>query len=402
MNSNNPEMEVEMKTEATEAKTPGKGVFVFSLIAKIIFGVQVLGLAAGTVYLAFLKLLPVNYIVILAAVTVVLCGLQAWMLFTKKAPIWKGVISIIASLALLTVYGYGVWMLGTVNRSLSNLEDDEPEVPPVIVEVKEEPFLIFLSGMDNTRGGNQIAEKGLSDVNMIVAVDPANYEILMISIPRDAYLPLNGDTNKMDKLTHAGNYGVGCSMETVGAAFGVQFNYYVKVNFKSVHDIVEALGGITVNSEIAFSSDHSYTGAHYSFKKGQNELNGDSALAFVRERKSISGGDFQRNKHQQMVISAIIDKAISPAILNPNKLNVVLNSVTTNTKTNMTQAEIQKLVQLQLDKMPKWKFSSVAVTGKGATRPSYAAGGQNLSVVLLDEASLNEAATTLQAFMARK
>lgn len=388
--------------ETTEIKERKLGVVIFSIIAKVLFGLQVIGLIGGTVYIALTKLISMTYIYIIIAAIVVICGLQGWMLFTKKRPVLKGVISIIVSIALLLSYGYGVWMVGVFHNSLSNLPDENPEVPPVVVEVREQPFIIFLSGMDNTAGANQIVEKGLSDVNMILAVDPEEHKILMVSLPRDCYLPLNGDETKMDKLTHAGTYGIKCSMDTIGAALDVQFNYYIKVNFKSVHDIVNAVDGITVNSEIAFTSNHSYTKTEYTFKKGINHLNGDQALAFVRERKSIKGGDLQRNKHQQMVISAIIDKAISPAILNPNKLSQVLDSVTKNTKTNISQEEIQKLVLLQQEEMPKWDISSLSVTGTGAYRPCYAMGGQELSVVLADEASLNQAITALQQFKAGK
>lgn len=392
------ESEPEFVEEETRTASYGKGALVFSLIAKILFGVEVLAVVGATVYLATLRLLPTNYIIAICVAVALVVALQAWLVFSKKRPVLKGVISLVLALVLLFVYGYGAWMLGTVHNSLSNLPEETPEVPPVIVEVREQPFFIYLSGMDNTAGSDYIAERGLSDVNMVIGVDPEDHKILMISIPRDYYVPLYGDTNKMDKLTHSGSYGVGCSMETMGAVLGIDFNYYVKVNFKSLHDIVNALDGITVNSEIAFTSEHSYSGTVYDFKKGINQLDGDAALAFVRERKSI-GGDLQRNKHQQLVIKGIIDKAISPAILNPNKLGKVLNSVTKNTKTNISQEDIQKLIQMQLDEMPKWDISSFSMVGKGAYRPSYAAGGQELSVVIPDEESVANAKAAIQEFL---
>ena len=220
------------------------------------------------------------------------------------------------------------------------IDEGEYETPPITAEVTKEPFFIYLSGSD-TRKVENIPEKGLSDVNMVIAVDPVKHKMLMVNTPRDYYVALDGDSNKMDKLTHAGNYGIRCSMNTLEALYDIKFKYYVKVNFKSLVDIVDALGGITVNSEKAFSSRHSLSKKTYSFTKGANNLTGDAALAFARERKAFAEGDRQRGKNQQLVISAIVDKAISPSILNPSKFREILQSVTKNTKTNISKKEIE-------------------------------------------------------------
>jgi LCP family protein required for cell wall assembly len=146
------------------------------------------------------------------------------------------------------------------------------------------PIRSFIDIID-TKNATEIKDKDLSDVNIAVVINPEQKRVLLVSTPRDYYVPLEGNSNKMDKLTHAGTYGVECSMKTLEALYDIEFNYYAKVNFKSVYDIVNSLGGVTINSDYAFTSPHSYTGKTYTFSKGENFVMGDAALAFVRERK---------------------------------------------------------------------------------------------------------------------
>ena len=220
----------------------------------------------------------------------------------------------------------------------------------------------------------------------------------MVNVPRDFYVGLWGDQNKLDKLTHAGSYGVDCSMETLEGLFDIKFNYYAKINFKSVVDIVDALGGVTVNSEVAFSSTHSLSKKKYSFVVGPNELNGDAALAFARERKSLASGDRQRGKNQQLVIKAMVDKVISPALLNPSKFKEILSSVTKNTKTNFSNKEINQLFKQQLKNMKAWETETISVDGSGASRRTYSYPGQNLYVMIPDEETVTAAKTALAEF----
>ena len=305
-------------------------------------------------------------------------------------------LSLILSVVMLCVTFYCVGMLGVIHDSVKTVTGDDLEVAPNAAKVAEEPFIVYLSGSD-TRNYSEIPEKGLSDVNMVVAVDPVNHKMLMINTPRDYYVALYGDSNKMDKLTHAGNFGVECSMQTLEALYDIEFNYYAKINFKSVVDIVDALGGIKVNSELAFSSRHSLSEKTYSFVVGENELNGDAALAFVRERESFAAGDRQRGKNQQLVISAIVDKAISPAILNISKFKEVLSAVTSNTKTNISSDAITALFRMQLADMSGWDIQSISVDGTGSSRSTYTVSSR-VYVMIPDEETVNEAKTALAAY----
>lgn len=237
-------------------------------------------------------------------------------------------------------------------------------------DVTKDPFIVYISGIDNRYG--TVDDTGRSDVNILAVINPTAKKILLVNTPRDYYLGLYGDGSMMDKLTHAGLYGVDCSMETLGALYGVDINYYVRVNFDSVVNIVDALGGITVWSDYTFYGTYSRSGRGYQFYEGENQLDGDAALAFARERHSFGEGDRQRGKNQQAVISAVIDKATSPAIL--TNFNDVLNTVLENMRTNISTDDINALIKMELNDMAKWDIQSVSVDGTGNSLHTYSAG----------------------------
>lgn len=266
----------------------------------------------------------------------------------------------------------------------------ENKIDTNTVDVTKGPFVVYLSGLD-TRGA--IADTGRSDVNMVIVVNPIDKKILMVNIPRDYYVGLYGNKDKMDKLTHAGIYGINCSMDTLEALFNINFNYYVKVNFNSLVNIVDALGGITVDSEFAFSGSRSLSGRTYSFKVGKNTMKGDQALAFARERFSFKDGDRQRGKNQQKMIGTILDKVTSPAIL--SNFRGVLAAMTKNTKTDISNDEINALIKMELNDMAKWDIQTISVDGTGASRSTYSAGSQLLYVMIPDMNSVETAKATL-------
>ncbi len=368
-----------------------------TLFAKILFIIEAIVLPAILIYMAITQLFPLKYLLLLLFLTISIIVFHVSMLLMKSKNLATKIISLVLSVIVLLISSVGTVVLGTIHTSISKIPDSEVEIEAVKTNVVKKPFLIYLSGVD-TRGGGEIRDKALSDVNMVIAVNPNTAKILMINIPRDYYLPLEGDSAKMDKLTHAGTKGVSCSMKTLGALFGVEFNYYVKVNFESVVDIVDALGGVTVVSEYNFSSRFSLTEDKvYNYVKGENKLNGLSALAFARERKNVPGGDRTRGKHQQLIIKAIINKAISPSNLTPSKISKLVDCVTAHTSTNISYGEISDLVKLQLDKMPSWDIQTISVDGTGATKPTYVTGGLKAYVMMPNEESVQEAKLQLRA-----
>lgn len=248
------------------------------------------------------------------------------------------------------------------------------------VDVTKEAFAIYISGID-TYG--EISSVSRSDVNIVMVVNPKTKQVLLISIPRDYYVQLHGTTGTKDKLTHAGIYGVDMSIKTIEDLLELDINYYIKVNFTSVIDIVDALGGLDVYSEYSFIS---YSG--FSFKKGYNSVNGEQALDFARTRKAFADGDRQRGKNQQALIEAIIRKATSKSII--TKYNSLLSAIDGKYQTNMSTKKITSLIKKQLDNMSSWNITSYSLTGKDSSNYTYTY-NQLLYVMEPDEESVNEA-----------
>ncbi len=253
------------------------------------------------------------------------------------------------------------------------------------IGITSDPFNVYISGID-TFGG--ISKVSRSDVNMIMTVDPVDKKILLTSIPRDTYVMLHS-YGAMDKLTHSGIYGIGETVETVEDWLGIDINYYIRVNFTSVEDIVDAIGGIDVTSEYAFET-HGRQNRGYSFVEGENHLDGASALAFARERKSFEEGDQERIKNQQRVLEAILQKITgSTAIL--TGYTKILNTVGDEMQTNMSESDIASLVKMQLEDLGGWTIETISINGKGTYSSTYSMGSRQLYVVIPDEASVKAA-----------
>ncbi len=253
------------------------------------------------------------------------------------------------------------------------------------VDVTKEPFNIYITGLDTT---GTIDVQSRSDVNMLVSVNPKTKKILLTSIPRDYYVSLH-TYQQMDKLTHTGIYGAEETIATAEDLFGCGINYYYKCNFTTVTNLVDAIGGVDVNSDFTFVT-HGRQNEGYYFTAGENHLNGASALAFARERKSFSDGDRQRIKNQQIVLEAVLDKVTSSTTL-LTKYSSILNGLSGYIETNMSDTEIKSLVKMQLDDMAEWDIKKMSLDGEGSTQPCYSAGNGYASVILQDEKSIEDA-----------
>lgn len=252
------------------------------------------------------------------------------------------------------------------------------------VDVFKEPFNVYISGID-TYGDIETVSR--SDVNMVVTINPDTNEVLMTSIPRDYYVQLNGTSGYKDKLTHAGMYGIEKSVTTVEDLLGIDINYYVRVNFSTLRKLVDAIGGIEVKSEYAFTPA---AGKSCKIKKGVNKLNGYCALAFARERKSFSEGDNQRIKNQQLVLKAIAEKALTSKTI-VSKYSKILESFGGSFETNMPQDKIYDLIKMQLATMPTWEIEGQSLTGYDSYEPTYSLGSMEVYVMIPDEKTLKEA-----------
>ena len=239
------------------------------------------------------------------------------------------------------------------------------------VDVVSEVFNIYISGID-TYG--TVSSVSRSDVNIVVTVNPNTRQVLLTSIPRDYYVQLHDTTGYKDKLTHAGIYGTDCSIKTIEDLLGIDINYYFKVNFTSLIDIVDALGGVNVYADQSFST---WNGYH--FTKGYNKVDGNAALAFVRERKTFANGDRQRGINQQALISAMINKCVSKEIL--TKYTSLLNSVKGSIITNMPTKTMLSLVKMQLKNNTSWTISTNSLDGTNASKYTYSYSYQQLYVM---------------------
>ena len=240
-------------------------------------------------------------------------------------------------------------------------------------------FSVYISGIDCY---GSITRRSRSDVNIIATVNTQTGQILLVSTPRDYYVPLSISNGVPDKLAHAGIYGIDVSRDTLAALYETDIDYHFRVNFDGFKDIVNALDGISVYSEYDFKD------GSYSFKKGVNELNGEQALAFARNRYSFASGDRQRGKNQMAVVKAVINKAIGPAII-MNYKNI-LDSVAGSFDTNMPYDMITELIKTQIASQKKWNIVSYSVSGTGESRKPYSS-SSNAYVMIPDEETVDHA-----------
>ena len=256
-------------------------------------------------------------------------------------------------------------------------------------KVTEHPFNVLISGIDVS---GPISTTSRSDVNIIMSVNPQEHRILLTTTPRDyfVYIPgISGD--ERDKLTHAGVYGVRTSMKTLEELYDIGISDYVRINFDSLIQLVDALGGIDVNSEVEFSA------GGYDFHKGINHMNGEQALVFSRERYQFGSGDNQRGKNQMQVLTAILDKLQSRELLkNPSE---VLDVVGRSMQTSFTTKEIAEVIAWQLASGHGWDIGRQAVEGISDAQETFSMKGTKLSVMWPDESSVKKASDKIKEIM---
>ena len=216
------------------------------------------------------------------------------------------------------------------------------EIKPV--DISSEPFTIYLCGADLS-AGQDITSTGRGDVNILLTVNPNTAQVNLQVIPRDTfvYIPSRGGSSK---LSYSGWWGgVQSSIDSIEDKFGVGINYYAKINFNGLVDLVDALGGVTVNSH------YTYTAGEYSFVKGENFVYGEKALMFVRARKMLPENELSRGQHQMELIKGIFRKFAE----NPSYDNsmAVLKGLEDNFVTNIPEEDFYKVFQLVVKLLPE-------------------------------------------------
>jgi LCP family protein required for cell wall assembly len=250
-------------------------------------------------------------------------------------------------------------------------------------DIKKDPFVIYISGSD-TR--NMKLATSRSDVNILAVVNPATKQVLLLNTPRDYYVETTVSGGMRDKLTHCGMYGIDCSMGTLSNLYEENVDYYVQINFNGFSTLIDAIGGITIESEKSFRTSE---GGYY-ISQGTNQMNGTVALSYVRERKSFADGDNARGRHQMQAIEAIIQKVSSGTTV-LNNYSAILNSMEGMFTTNMSSSDISALVRMQLSDMASWNVKSYAVTGTGSSQKTYSMPTKRSYVMIPDESQISYA-----------
>ena len=258
------------------------------------------------------------------------------------------------------------------------------------VNVTKDSFIVYISGIDTRT--NSMPTRSLSDVNILMVVNPTDKEVLLVHTPRDYYVQLHGTTGLKDKLTHAGTKkgGINSSLATMQDLYDIEIPFYMRVNFNSVIKIVDAIGGINIYNDQNYTV-YSYVDSACSYKPGwNNNVKGKCALLFARERHAYKTGDKHRGENQEQVITRIIEK-VSKSTTLLNKYSSILQSLNNSFETNIDKDKITSLVKMQLDNMADWKVDTYNVTGTGAMDYTYSYPNQKLYVMKPDTTTVDTA-----------
>lgn len=272
------------------------------------------------------------------------------------------------------------------------------EVSEEVVESEEEPaptyeavdpFVLYCTGIDVW---GWVGTTSRSDVNLLLAVNPNTHQILMVSTPRDFYVPLSISGGAKDKLTHAGLYGTQCSADTLSMLYDIPIDYYFRVNFSGFEAIIDRLGGIDVWTDYDFTVEPI---KHY--VKGENHLTGLESLAFVRERHAFAAGDRVRGIHQMAAAKAVFEKATAEEIL--KTYEELATDLKDFYETTMPYETLKDLIEAQLAEKNTWDIKSYSADGRGASGVTYSGGSKALSVIEPNYDTVHEGTRLMKAVL---
>lgn len=259
----------------------------------------------------------------------------------------------------------------------------------------DDAFTIYISGVDS-RGG--VTKTSRSDSNMILTVNPRTKQILMTSIPRDYYVDMAMATGARDKLTHAALFGTINSLKTIEKFMNIDIDFYCRVNFQALIKIVDALGGIRVYSDKAFTP---WTNHKVRVQQGWQTMDGKTALAFARERKTYTEGDRHRAANQQAVLKAIMKKMMSPSVL--THFSSLMDSISGLFETDITTAQMKQLINYQLNNAVSWNIQSSVLKGNSEKRfGGFFIPHTAIYYMIPDQASINLNANYIKAMESGK
>lgn len=246
-------------------------------------------------------------------------------------------------------------------------KNDNPSDP--VNDVSKDAFTVLVSGNDSY--GTLQDSNTRSDANLLLTVNPKTGTILMTSIPRDYYVELvcpDDETESTcpvgsyDKLTHSGLMGIKSTEKTIEKALGIKINYNVRINFSSVVNLVDALDGIDLDIKKGEEVDIFYVNSQPGLSVGKHHVDGETALAFARERHAYADGDNQRVRNQQKVFKAIFNRIVSPKMI--TNYGKFMDALAVAFDTNLSGDEISKFVKYELNNMPNWNIESYAIVAE--------------------------------------
>lgn len=361
-----------------------KLAFAFSLISAIIL-----------IFFAFTKnILPVNKRILYTAGLVVLEGIFYFIVTRKDKKFLKFIASILMIGITLFTFAFLYYFLKLdnsikiMNENKISEDDNKQNIETILESNVGESFNVYISGVDVY---GDLSRDSRSDVNIIATVNLATGKVLLTTVPRDTYLPIAGDgNNENDKLTHAGNYGVQSSIDTLENFLDIDITYYARVNFDSLVNLVDVIGGVEIENDQAFKS--SLSGRYY--EQGKVQLDGKAALDFVRERYTLKGGDNQRGRNQEKVLEAMIRKTLTPSVL--LNFDGIMNTLNKSMVTNMSTNKIMDIVNMQIFSNKSFEIDSQEVKGEGTMDlPSYAMPDHQLYMFVPFEESVQEVKDTI-------
>ena len=374
---------------------------VWPIVAGIIFGLSVVATIGLIIMVGMLDMLPVGYLIALVLAMVFVYVVSFFCNFmlpfskkkkskkfrNKKVVEEKGkskyafrTIGMVLAVVLMIVDVVGIGMISKLNDTLDGVMGNnsvlgtEGEVDPEF-DITKDPFVVYVSGNDTESNMDKVR----SDVNILAVVNPSTKQVLLVNTPRDFYVDISVAPGQKDKLTHCGNYGIDCSMDTLSDLYGIDVKYFAQVSFNGFINLIDAIDGISVYSEKEFVSWSN----KIHFDKGTNYVDGAAALEFVRERHAFGDGDAARGRHQMEVIKGVAKKMLSGALL--TKYGDILDSLGGCFRTNLTQNDMTSLVKQQLIDMDEWSIQSFSVKGTGTKAYTYSIPNARAYVILPDE-----------------
>lgn len=336
-----------------------------------------------------LDILPKSTLILFCALLTLLSMLL--ILQIKSNKIIKFAKILASCLSIILIFGFvttSVYAMQTLSFLSDVSVNNKEKASPVI----QEPFNVCITGIDVD---GEIDEQGRSDVNMIVTVNPKTGQILLTSIPRDYEIYLSDYDNAVDKLTHTGFIDTDTTIKAEEDLLDIKIDHYVKINFSTVTQFIDAIGGIDVYSEYEFTPVKK---KDWTVKKGMNHMNGKETLAFARERKSFIDGDIQRIKNQQAVFEAIIKKSANSKTLLLN-YSKILSSLKKYFEMSFNSSEVKSLIKYQILKSPDWKIYKNTLIGGDLTIPTYSTGSTPVYVMSQNQESIDNAKKLINGIM---